>query len=95
MTRILVRMSETIPLTEARTHFSELLDRVEKEQQRIVITRNGRPVAVLLHPDDLEGLEETLEILSQPGALEEIRQAEQEADEGKGIPLEDVLKEFQ
>ncbi|MGH9301920.1 MAG: type II toxin-antitoxin system Phd/YefM family antitoxin, partial [Acidimicrobiales bacterium] len=38
----------------------------------MVLTRNGRPAAVLVSPDDLEALEDTLDLLSDPQALKEI-----------------------
>ncbi|HEY3210289.1 MAG TPA: type II toxin-antitoxin system Phd/YefM family antitoxin, partial [Actinomycetota bacterium] len=46
-------MSKTIPFTEAKAHLSELVDRTSREHERFVVTRNGRPAAVLLSPDDL------------------------------------------
>ena len=53
MTRILV-MSETLPLSLVKAHLSELVDRVEDQHDRVVVTRNGKPAAVLISPDDLE-----------------------------------------
>ena len=82
MTRILV-MSETRTLADAKAHFSEIIDLVEKQHERVVITRHGKPAAIIMSPDDLESLEETLDILSTPGALEEIRAAEAEIDRGE------------
>jgi antitoxin YefM len=76
---------ETVNLRAAKAELSALVDRVEKTQDRVVITRNGRPAAVLISPDDLESLEETLDVLSEPGALEEIRAAQTELDRGEGI----------
>ena len=55
---------------------SEGVDRVEHEHERLTLTRNGRPAAVLISPDDLAQLEETLEVLGDPGALAEIREAD-------------------
>ena len=66
----------TESLREVRDHFSEVVDRVEHEHDRVTVTRNGRPAAVILSPDDLAQLEETLEILSDPGALADIREAD-------------------
>lgn len=63
-------------LREVRDHFSEVVDRVEHEHDRVTVTRNGRPAAVILSPDDLAQLEETLEILSDPDALADIREAD-------------------
>lgn len=64
------------PLREVRNHFSEVVDRVEKQHERVTVTRNGRPVAVLISPDDLGALEETLDVLSDPKALADIREAD-------------------
>ena len=61
----IVAMS-TESLREVRDHFSEVVDRVEHEHDRVTVTRNGRPAAVILSPDDLAQLEETLEILGDP-----------------------------
>lgn len=66
----------TEPLRKVRDHLSELVDRVEYQHERVVITRNGRDVAVLVSPDDLAALEETLSVLSDPEALADIREAD-------------------
>jgi antitoxin YefM len=78
----------TESLREVRDHFSEVVDRVEREHDRVTVTRNGRPAAVILSPDDLAQLEETLEILSDPEALADIREADtayREGDVVRGI----------
>ena len=54
-------MSETLPLAEIKAHLSEIVDRVEREHDRVVLTRNGRPAAVIMSPADLEALEDTLD----------------------------------
>ena len=59
-------MTETLSLTYVKAHLSELADRIESEHERVVVTRKGRPAAVLVSPDDLESLEETLAVLSDP-----------------------------
>ena len=66
----------TQPLREVRDHFSEVLDRVEREHERVTVTRNGRAAAVILSPADLAELEETLDVLSDPEALADIREAD-------------------
>jgi len=73
-------MAETHSLAHVKAHLSRIIDRVESEHERVVITRNGVPVAVIVSPDDLETLEETLELLSVPGAVEQIRAAEREVE---------------
>lgn len=82
-------MSDAVlPLAEIKKRLSEIVDGVEQRHDRVVLTRNGRPAAVILSPDDLEALEETLGVLSDPRAIEEIRRAEDEIDAGDGIPAE-------
>ena len=84
-------MSETVPFTEAKAHLSELVDRTSREHDRFVLTRNGVPVAVLLSPDDLESLEETVDILQDEALAESIRTSRREAAEGKRVRLKDHL----
>jgi antitoxin YefM len=64
------------PLRDVRNHFSDVIDRVQHEHERVTVTRNGRPVAVILSPDDLAELEETLTVLSDQDALADIREAD-------------------
>jgi prevent-host-death family protein len=73
---------EELPLADARNRLSELVADVEKTHARVTITKHGHPAAVLVSPDDLASLEETLDILSDPMALADIRQAE--ADYARG-----------
>ena len=82
-------MSETVPFTEAKAHLSELVDRTSREHERFVVTRNGRPEAVLIAPDDLASLEETVEILQDRKLLESIRTSRREAAAGKRHRLPD------
>lgn len=63
-------------LRAVRDHLSEVIDRVERQHERVVVTRNGRDAAVLISPADLAELEETLDVLSDPEALADIREAD-------------------
>lgn len=85
---------ETVTAAEARANLKTLLDEVETTHHRYVISRNGHPGSVLLSLEDLEALEETLEILSEPGTLSAIREGLMEFDRGEGIPLEDIRREL-
>jgi antitoxin YefM len=68
-----IQVMTTISLADAKARLSAVLDEVRDTHERVVITRNGRPEAVILAVSDLEALEETLDLLSTPGALEQIR----------------------
>ena len=61
----------------------------------MTITRHGHPAAILVAPDDLAALEETVEILATPGALEKIREGNADADAGRFVDPEDIRAEFQ
>lgn len=92
MTRILV-MSETLPLAQVKSKFSEMVDRVEHTHDRIIVTRNGRPAAVLISPDDLASLEDTLELLSDPDAMRQLAEAKRAAD-GDYITSDELRSRF-
>jgi antitoxin YefM len=91
---IIVVMSETLPLAEIKAHLSEIVDRVEREHERVILTRNGRPAAVIMSPADLEALEDTLELLSDPAALEEIRAARDDVSAGRVVSAEELRAKY-
>jgi len=94
MTRIVVMSDVTLPLAEIKKRLSEIVDGVESRHDRVVLTRNGRPAAVILSPEDLESLEETLEILSNPAAVREIRKAENEVERGKVLTADELRAKY-
>jgi antitoxin YefM len=66
----------TDSLRNVKDRFSDFVDRVEREHERIVVTRNGRPAAVLISPEDLDSLEATLEVLGDSEAVRGLIDAE-------------------
>jgi len=88
-------MSETLPLATVKARFSELVDRVARQQDRVTVTRKGRPAAVLVSPEDLESLEETLAVLSDPELMAQIRESENALSRGEqGVPLDELEAEL-
>ena len=79
--------AEHVPLAEVKNRLSEVVDRLEREHGRVVITKHGRPAAVMLSLEDLESLEETLAILSDPELLAALREADAEVVAGATTPL--------
>lgn len=91
----------TTSLADAKSRLSEIISTAERTHERTVITKNGRPAAVIMSVDDLDSLEETLWWLSQPGTREAVEEADREefvsGDEvrrtlqERGIPLPEAL----
>lgn len=77
-----------------RDHFSEVIDRVEFLHERVVVTRNGHAAAVLISPDDLAELEETLDVLSDPEALADIREADAAYARGDVVRGVDAVRQL-
>lgn len=77
----------TLPLSEVKARLSEIAEGVATTHDRVQITKNGRAYVVLLAAEDLESIEATLELLSDPEALARIDRAEEDVAEG------DVLDE--
>jgi prevent-host-death family protein len=75
--------ADHMPLADVKNRLSEVVERLEREHGRVVITKHGRPAAVVLNVEDLEGLEQTLELLSDPRAMRRIRKAETEIAAGE------------
>lgn len=74
---------KTLPLTEAKSALSGLVDRVSKLDEPIVITKNGRPAAVLVSPDEYESWQETLAIRKDAALMKEIRRGLRALESGK------------
>lgn len=72
----------TLPLSEIKARLSEVVDQVEREHERVTLTRNGVPAAVIMSPADLAALEDTLDLLSDPSALAEIERGRAEVAAG-------------
>lgn len=83
-------MSRTIPLSEVKAKLSEVVDEIATTQERVTVTRNGRPVAVMLSTDDLEAIEETLAILSDPAAMREIELGRAAIASGDVVTKEEI-----
>ncbi|WP_051741017.1 type II toxin-antitoxin system Phd/YefM family antitoxin [Streptomyces xylophagus] len=75
---------EAAPLTDARDRLSEIVDSVAATGEAFMITKHGKPSAVMLGADEYESLIETLNILSDAETMDAINEARREADELAG-----------
>lgn len=82
-----------LSLADVKNRLSEVVERPEREHGRVVITKHGRPAAVVLSIEDLEdledleGLEETLDALTDQTLTRRIRTADREIDAGQAQHL--------
>lgn len=76
-------LSEHLSLADMKNHLSEVVERIEREHGRVVVTKHGRPAAVMLSIDDLESLEESLEILSNPALVATVGEGRADAEAGR------------
>jgi prevent-host-death family protein len=85
----------TESLRNVKDRFSEFVDRVEQTHERVVVTRNGRPAAMLISVDDLDALEDTLSILADPEAMAELTEADEAYAQGdvlRGVDAVQALR---
>ena len=74
-----------MPISTVRTNLPNLVSKVSKNMDRVVITVNGKPKATIISAEELEAIEETAEILAIPGAKESIKKGLRDAKLGRGI----------
>jgi antitoxin YefM len=76
-------VSEQMPLADVKNRLSEVVDRLEREHGRVIITKHGHPAAVVMSVEDLESLEETLDIMDSTELLADIRESLAEVAAGE------------
>lgn len=85
-------MAKTLPISDVKTHLPELVTGVQEREEEILVTRNGRPAAVLLNYKEYERLKETVEVLSDPEMMRQIRKSRRFFRSGKkGLSFDDVF----
>lgn len=65
---------KTLSLSEAKMKFSALVDAVNTSDEEVIVTKNGRPAAVIISPDEYASIKETSRITSDEDLMAEIRQ---------------------
>jgi len=87
-------MSKTLPISEVKTRLPELVSGVAEREEEIIVTRNGRPAAVLVNYDEYERLKDTLDVLSDPALMKQIAQSKSFYAKGRrGQSFETVFGE--
>jgi antitoxin YefM len=87
-------MAKTLPLSEVKTRLPELVAGVDEREEEIVVTKNGRPAAVLINVQEYARLKETLDVLSDPSLMQQIAESRAFYRGGKkGFSFDDVFGE--
>jgi prevent-host-death family protein len=87
-------MAKTLPVSEVKTHLPSLVAGVAEREEEVVVTRNGRPAAVLVSYAEYARLKATLDVLSDPQLLRQIRKSRRYfAARRRGVPFEEVFDE--
>ena len=87
-------MSKALPISEVKTRLPELVSGVEEREEEIVVTRKGKPAAVLVNYSEYERLKESLDVLSDPDLMRQISQSKAfYAKAGRGLSFEAVFDE--
>jgi prevent-host-death family protein len=87
-------MAKILPLSEVKTHLPELIAGVEEREEEIVVTKNGRPAAILVNVQEYARLKETLDVLGDPKMMKQIGQSKTFYRNGKkGLTFEEVFGE--
>ena len=87
-------MAKTLPISEVKARLPELVTGVQDREEEVVVTRNGKPAAVLVSYAEFERLKETLDVLSDPALMRQIEQSRAFYASGrKGLSFEDVFGE--
>jgi antitoxin YefM len=86
--------AEQMSLADVKNRLSEVVDRLEREHGRVVITKHGHPAAVVISLDDLASLEETRDVMDSAPLLDDIRESLSElaAGEAPVLTKEDALR---
>ena len=81
-----------LPLAEVKNRLSEVIEQVETQHARVTITKHGRPAAVVISADDLDSLEETLRVLSDPELLAQVRASRAEREQAVQLSKEEAAR---
>ena len=86
-------MIKTIPVSEARQTLPNLVTRMHKLMDRVIITRKGKPEAVIMGFDEYESWIETLELMSRPETVKGIREGLADLKAGRSRSFQEVFGE--
>ena len=87
-------MAQELPITEARAKLTQIANDLVDSQDTVTVTNRGRPVMTLIGYEMYESIMESLEIMSDPALMAQLRQSLQEARSRDVIGLDQVEREL-
>jgi antitoxin YefM len=87
-------MAETVPVRELRSGLAHFIDRVADLRKHVIVTRRGRPAAVLVPIDEYDALEETAEILSDKESLRAIEKGLRQIEHGETVTIAELGRDI-
>lgn len=87
-------MTKSVTLKTLRPSLPKIIDEIDSKMDRFIVTKRGRPVALIMSIDDYESIIETLDILSDSGLMKRIKQAQADIKNGNVKTLDKVEKEL-
>ena len=87
-------MIKTLPITKAREELPTLVDRADKLLEEYTITVNGQPKAVIISAKELDSLKETLDILSNPQLMADIKEGEEQIARGEYLTEKEFKRQM-
>jgi prevent-host-death family protein len=87
-------MARTLPISEVKARLPELVTGVQEREEEIVVTRKGKPAAVLVNYGEYERLRDTIDVLCDADLMKQIRRSRRfYAAGGRGLSIEDVFRD--
>ena len=82
---------KTVPLSEAKDGLSRIVAEVAEWDERVMITRNGRPAAIVVSPDEFESWQATIDILSDPELMAQFQRSKKAMRKAKSYTIDQLF----
>ncbi len=89
----MVESQTILPVTKVKRDLLEILKAMEEDYATLTVTRNGRPVGIIMTPDRYEALLETIEILGDNKILQTLKASHKDFKSGRVYTHDEVWKD--
>ena len=84
------QLDKILPVTHVKKHLLDILKNMSEDRETITITKNGKAVSVMMHPEHYDALMETIEIIADSKTMEALKRSERDYDKGRVYTDNDV-----